>query len=138
MNKRTIVLLAAACALVLSGVIAPAAAAKQDPFVGTWYSVDIFDNSNQSLSVGGGPGNIYHVQYGDDGASLCGIDAEGVPLYAGVAKGEFTAVGTLLAGTLPVRCLAKPSYILGNFDFSFTYDSATDTMTDAYGVIWHH
>jgi hypothetical protein len=138
MKKRVMLLLAGVCALVVSAVIATAASAKKDPFLGKWYSVDTYDGSNQSLSIGGGPGSTYHVQYRDDGASLCGTDANGVPLYAAKAKGELDGTGGVLAGSLPVICLAQPSYVLGDFGFSLTYDSLTDTFTDSYGVVWHH
>jgi hypothetical protein len=138
MKMKSLLLRAGVAAVVLAGVLAPAAAAAKDPFIGHWKSVDPFDDSNQSIAIGGGPGDMYHALYMDAGASLCGTDpTSGAPLYAAVAQGFLTLSDGALAGDLNVYCLDAAHTDLGPFPFSFT-DNGNSTLTDGVGTIWSH
>ena len=139
MKKKLLALLAAGSSLMMAAVLVVAAAAAPDPFKGTWYSVDPFDGSNQTLHVGGGPGSSYHVRYYDDGASVCGWN----PVIGGPAasaNGFLTAIGDQLSGNLPVYCLASPRTLWGDFTFTFTLDGDTliqQVQAPHDVVIWH-
>ena len=136
-HKKTFPLAAASFAILIAAVLVVGAAAAPDPFKGTWYSVDT-DTSNQTMRIGGGPGSSYHVRYYDDGASVCGwtVGASGP---AASANGFLSATGDVLSGSIPVYCLTSPRYLYGTSSFTFTYDPATDTLTDSpWGVVWHH
>ena len=121
--------------LVLSLALVSSAGAAPDPFIGVWTALDL-DGSNLQLSIGGGAGNSYHLFYFDDGASVCGLDTGGDPLYPANAKGVGTATGDVLSVTFAVKCLAMPSYSYGESPYAFTYNSGTGTLTDGYGLIW--
>ena len=90
--------------LLIAAVFAGGAAAAGDPLRGIWYSTDVPDGSSQSLIVGGGPGDTYHVRFVDDGATVCNPDLS----VAASATGFLTGVGYVLSGELPVYCLASP------------------------------
>lgn len=141
MKMRVVVLLAGACALVFSAVFAPAAAAIQDPLLGKWKSTDPYDQSSQSLTIGGGPAGTYHVQYRDDGASVCDTPpGSGELLYAATANGVFTFSDGVLRGNLEVYCLDAGHTSKGDFLFELT-PNADDTLsqvTGIYTVIWSH
>jgi len=140
-TRKMVRLLATAASLLMAAVLVVGAAAAPDPFKGTWYSVDIFDGSNQTLHIGGGPGNSYHVRYYDDGASVCETPRPpygGPWLYAASASGTLEASDFVLSGNLPVYCLAHPRHLYANGDFRYTYDSVGDTLTDQHGNIWTH
>jgi hypothetical protein len=136
-TRKMVRLLATAASLVMAAVLVVGAAAAPDWFKGTWYSVDLADGSNQTLRIGGGPGNSYHVRYYDDGASVCGWH----PVTGGdaaSAQGSLTATDNVLSGNMDVYCLASPRYLYANGDFRYTYDSVEDTLTDQHGNTWTH
>ena len=137
-HKKTFPLAAAAFAILVAAVLVVGAAAAPDPFKGTWYATDI-DGSNQTLRIGGGPGNSYHVRYYDDGATICGWTS-GASGPAASANGSLSALGNELSGNLPVYCLTSPrSQYDDDFPFVFTYDPGTDTMTGLGAPEpWHH
>ncbi len=106
------------------------------PFTGTWTSTDT-DGSNQELIISGGAGGIYTISYTDLGASACGKDAAGNPIYAASATGNLTASGNDLSGTLAIYCQKNPATLLTNYGFHYYYDSSVGTMTDDFGVVWY-
>lgn len=136
MNKsKRILFIVASLLLVLAIGTSPALAAP-DPLRGAWESTDV-DGSYQVLNIGGGPGKSYHVRYYDYGASVCGVDPEsGAILYSGSARGKMTRLGYVLSGTLPFYCRTSPPTFWGYVGFQFTYDPATDRLTDGWGNIW--
>lgn len=131
-------ILIAALIVLISAVFAAQAGAAPNPFIGMWHSTDI-DGSNQTLTIGGGPGNTFRVRYHDDGASICGLDPDtGDFLYAASARGSLTASGDYLSGTMPVYCQTSPPSLWGTYFFEYWYDPGTDTLTDNLGVVWSH
>ncbi|MEZ0395835.1 MAG: hypothetical protein ABWK53_05335 [Anaerolineales bacterium] len=44
--------------------------------------------------------------------------------------------GNTLSGTLPFYCHTTPPALWGNVTFQFTYDPATDSITDGWGNVW--
>lgn len=122
--------------LLIAILIASPASAKSDPFIGVWMSIDI-DGSSQTLNIGGGGGGTRHVRYYDDGATICGLDPDtGDFLSAASARGTLSASGSALSGYLDVYCQTSPPTHAGNYLFTYTYDSSTDTLTDWLGVVW--
>ncbi len=102
--------------------------------VGKWQSIDI-DGSNQTLDITLEADGSYSFALFDDGASACGLDASGNPLYAFNGNGNGTATGlTLTASGASGICDTTGEVI--NFDSTFTYDPASDTLTDGIGVSW--
>jgi hypothetical protein len=141
MKKKLLALLAAGSSLMMAAVLVVAAAAAPDPFKGTWYSVDPFDGSNQTLHVGGGPGSSYHVRYYDDGASVCALDLSTAASASGFLTATGTSIGDQLSGDLPVYCLASPRTWYGDLTFTFTLDGDTlvqQVQAPYYVVTWHH
>lgn len=126
-----LVLLFALCATAVGAQ--PAGA----PWIGRWEAIDV-DGSYMTLAVSGGVRGAVRLNYRDYGASICGTDDAGVPLYAATinAVGGVTAPNTL-EGQGPLRCLAAPAYIheISPVGMRFEYDPATDTMWDGW-VIW--
>jgi hypothetical protein len=114
----------------------PAALAAPGPFNGAWESIDI-DGSYQTMHIGGGPGDLHRFRYHDDGATVCGLDpVTGDILFAADAGGWLTASGDQLTGTLSLYCKTTPPSFNGDYNFVFTYDPGTDTLTDQTGVVW--
>ncbi|MGA9534127.1 MAG: hypothetical protein WBR18_15525 [Anaerolineales bacterium] len=123
-------------ALVIVGLLAAlgaSAAAAGSPFTGLWRSTDI-DGSSQQLMIGGG-GATQHVVYLDHGASVCGW-TPGAHGPAAIARGIGTEAGGILSASMPVICLTHPPSSIGSYDFEFSYDAATDTLSDGSGVTW--
>lgn len=136
--KRLAVKLGTSAALALAAllVVSNIAAAARSPFVGAWESTDI-DGSYQRLVIGGGPGDEHTLVYYDYGATVCGVDpTTGEILYPALVRGGGEATGDLLSGEWDVWCLGRPPTFYGTFGFHLSYDAATDTLTDAAGVIW--
>ena len=128
----------AVASLMITGTLVSSARAISDPFVGKWSSIDT-DGSYQILTIGGGSGSSYHVRYYDFGASACGLDPEtGEILYAASAEGTLTLSNGLLSGTSPVYCQTAPPTFLTEAFIQYTYDPATDTLVDSFGVVWSH
>ena len=103
-------------------------AAPSDPFKGSWRSIDA-DGSNQSLAFGGN-GATRMVTLRDDNATTpaCG----GGPA---VGRGVGEVDGDTIGGTFSLRCASGAVF---DADFEFTYDQATNTLTDSFGggVVW--
>ncbi len=113
------------------------AGATSDPFVGNWTSTDT-EGSYQILTIGG-TGSSYHVRYYDFGASTCGLDPEtGDFLYAASIEGTLSLSNRTLSGTLPLYCQSSPPTFDSNAFLQYTYDPATDTLIDSFGVVWSH
>jgi hypothetical protein len=109
--------------------------APADPFIGSWSSTDI-DGSTQTLVISAA-GGVYAFEYFDDGASVCGLDNAGVPLFAASASGSLAASGDTLSGNFSITCLADSPFHGVDHLFVFMYDPTADTLTDDLGVVWH-
>ena len=129
----TIILLA----LISTAVVSKASAAPPTaPYVGRWESIDL-DGSYQTLTISGGK-NLHNIDYRDNGASLCGLDENGDPLYAASFRGKLTSDGLTLSGTVDVYCLTRPpSQLFENFYVEYTYQPENDTLIDGSGLIWN-
>ena len=130
--KRSLVL--TIVVLLISTLTVTSVLAARDPLIGAWESTDL-DGSYQILTIGGGPGNTYHVRYYDFGASVCGLDEAGDFLYAASATGFLTGSGGTLEGKLPVYCMEHPPKFYDNYDFTIVYVDGTITSPD--GVVWN-
>jgi hypothetical protein len=129
--------IAIALMLVLAATL-PAAAAPPNPFTGAWESTDS-DGSYQLLTIGGGPAGTHHTRYYDFGASVCGLDpVTHQPIYAASATGTLTEAGNnQVSGSFQVICQARPPYPLPYLSqLAYTYQPATDTLIDIWGVTW--
>lgn len=124
--------------LLITGMLASSAHATSDPFVGKWSSIDT-DGSYQILTIGGGSGTSYHVRMYDFAASTCGFDPDtGEILYAASLNGTLSLSNGMLSGTLPLYCQTSPPTFDSDAFLQFTYDPATDTLVDNFGVVWSH
>jgi hypothetical protein len=137
MTIRTLLARAGIGAMVLAAAVAPVAAAAKDPYIGHWTATDSADQSSEMLAIGGGPAGTYHVMYHDMGASVCGVDGSGTPLYGAIAQGVLELSGGSLSGDLEVYCLDAAHSPAGLYTFSFT-DNGNGTLTDGSGDIWSH
>jgi len=137
MNRRVRFLISALSALAMVTLVVSIAAAAPVPFIGAWESIDT-DGSDQILTIGGGAGDTYHVRYYDFGATTCGLDpVSGDFLYAASARGTLAAGGSDLTGTLPLYCQTSPPTHHSTPQFAYTYQPATDTLIDIWGVVWN-
>lgn len=108
---------------------APPATAAQGPLAGTWTSTDT-DGSNQTLTITGSGRRAYAVTYFDDAAtSLC----DGAPaMVTGSGRVDGDDLFTRGAAT----CLPGGNRLRGVITIDYTYDAASDTLTDAFGIVW--
>lgn len=104
------------------------------PWQGTWWSIDPYDGSLVRVTFGGD--HRGHFNYIDWGASVCGTDAEGDPLYAARAAGWAANVdATSFEGSAPVVCITHPPFVWDpSWTFGWTYDPATNTLSDGTGI----
>ena len=108
---------------------APPATAAQGPLAGTWTSTDT-DGSNQTLTITGSGRRAYAVTYFDDAAtSLC----DGAPA---MVNGSGRVDGDDLFTRGAAVCLPGGNRLRGVITIDYTYDAATDTLTDAFGIVW--
>jgi hypothetical protein len=110
-----------------------AAAAPSDPFIGHWTSTDT-DGSQQMLSFGGG-GSTRMVSYFDDGASVCGWEAGGIPISATIHTTGSIDGDTLTSSETIGRCSTGGTFPVG--EATYTYNSADNTLLDSFGVTWN-
>jgi hypothetical protein len=111
--------------------LATPASASDDVFRGTWTSIDV-DGSHQTLSIqGSGEQGHHSVFLSDVAGTVCG----GAPAQV---TGSGTVDGDTLNVLFVVTCPGTGrSPVMGRISFTFTYDPATDTLTDGSGVVWH-
>ena len=106
-----------------------------DPWRGTWWSIDPFDNSLQKVVfTGGGLGKFNFIDWG---ASVCGKDVNGNPIYAAQASGNAVTVdATSFNGVAPLICKTHPPSIWDpSFPFTWTYDAQNDTLS-GFSATW--
>lgn len=110
--------------------------ASPNPFVGKWYSIDPVDGSQQWIAIGGGNDRVPITAF-DKGATAC-TPAGTEELYPARIKGWGSLDGLTLSAVVEVWCQQGPRKgFLGNFTFVFQYDSATGTVIDNTGAVWH-
>lgn len=137
---RRAMLMIGAVVILLIATAVPAAGGPSNPFVGVWENVDSFDMSDQRVTIGGSG----HFRYVDRGATAC-LDAglgfvpaslRGIGTFGTAGSGEptFTFTADLYCH---VRGRGGP-VSLGPITLTFTYDSASDTLTDSIPQgCWH-
>jgi hypothetical protein len=137
MKKSMLLVIFVGLVLLIAASPAFTAAAKPSakPFVGAWEAIDV-DGSYMKLNIGGGTGNQYNLHLIDFGASVCGKDANGQPIYAFQAKGNGTAVGNHMDISFTnAYCMKSPKEPYGDFASWLDYDPASETMWDGW-VTW--
>ena len=106
-------------------------------FTGNWESTDN-DGSQQTLLIVSLADGDFSATYMDDGASLCGTDSSGRPLYGVKLEGVGQLSGNFLKFPgLNVICLGDPEWNLDPLPFQVTYDLASDSLHDAWGIVWN-
>lgn len=100
---------------------------QSNPWKGKWWSIDL-DGSLQSVVFLGSN----QFKYVDRGATICGVDQEGIPLYRADGRGSGSISDLSFTGTTTLRCLTHPPYVWGEHTFVWTYDPATNTITDGF------
>jgi len=119
-------------------VVASAVTARgnSSPFRGSYRGVDTpFDNSNMLLafggpdSSGGGPSDIRRVIWKDEVATA---SCYGDPFFA---EGVGFMDGNTILVVFEIYC-GNAAGLIGQDVVEFTYDPATGTLTDSYGVVW--
>jgi predicted amidohydrolase YtcJ len=130
MRRALVILIVATMAA--TGLGAPATAGKPEPppHVGQWESFDSLDGSYQTLSIAGR--RILRLVLRDSGATACGTDELGTPTHAAIARGTGRVAGDAVSTRLRVRCVGRPRPNIGAVASVFTYDPATDTLTDSF------
>ncbi len=137
--RRAAVLFALALLVVL--VAAPGRAGETSPFVGHWEGIDL-DDSRMIINISEGPDGNVQVFFKDFGASACGLDDAGEPLYAGQVKWLGVIDGDELwtygrggagVGNGALWCMANPPFMLVDVveepTLFVTYDAAGDRLT---------
>jgi hypothetical protein len=129
--KRTSLSIALCLILAYASVVlAPSASATSGALAGTWTSVDT-DGSSQTLDITGSGNPIYSMVYVDDSAtSACDGNPARVSGPGFVDGNELLQLG-------PIVCLPGGNVVRTRIAISYVYDPGTDTLTDAFGIVWH-
>jgi hypothetical protein len=140
--KRIVFLVLAVTVMLSVGALGVEAAPPGRPFTGVWESIDPWDLSQQQMvitPVGRALKGYVLVSF-DHGASACGVDAQGQPLYGAMGIGTGSATGNILATQAAIWCLARPRWFWGSWSSTLAYDSTTDTLFETWGgktTEWH-
>ena len=106
-------------------------------YIGSWETIDV-DGSYETLDITRLPDGTFSVYMYDNGASVCGTDADSKPIYPAevIGSGYLDADGTLVfAGTW--HCLETSAPKSGSIGGPFIYDPGTDALVDwSGGIIW--
>ena len=104
--------------------------------VGEWTSIDGSDGSIQTLSIDHPSPNLFTVRYVDEGASFCGQDSTGSPLFSAEGNGQGEPFGRVLSLNLDFVCISDPEGTTQTFSIEFLYDPVTDAITDSFANQW--
>lgn len=132
MRRAAFLVIPISLLLSMAFVVVPAGAGRSQ-FVGSWWSIDV-DDSYQRMAIGGGK-NVHHVNYYDDGATVCGTDVNLDPLYPARGRGTAVEDGNNLLLTLPIWCFTKPPHFSGTYTMEFTYQN-NGTLEQCIGDPW--
>lgn len=129
--KRTSVSIGLSLLFAIASVLmAPSATAAGGALAGSWTSVDS-DGSNQTLDIMGSGNHTYSMIYFDESAtSACGGNPARVSGPGFVDGNELLQVGSIV-------CLPGGNDFRTRIAISYVYDPGTDTLTDAFGIVWH-
>lgn len=131
MRKTTVLLIALALVL---GASTPAFASHGSEVDGLWQSTDN-DGSHQLLRLRERPDGMFSINYIDFLATeACSPDA----FFRSGGEGTYDDAGNVFAGTLTSpQCARHATPGFEVFPIELTYDAATDTLNDSFGVTWH-
>jgi WD40 repeat protein len=103
-----------------------------DLFSGVWTATDPKDGSNLTMEITFNE-NSYNIAYVDDGASVCGKDGAGNPLYAIEIDLSGNASGDVLyAVSTSATCLSSPASPLDlEISVNYSHRAETDTLWDS-------
>src|SRR5690242_6575445 len=128
--KRTRIAVTLGTALVLlTPAAASTASAAPGPLAGTWTSVDT-DGSNQTLYVMGTGSHAYAMVYVDDEATGA---CDGSPAKV-TGPGYTFGDEVVLVGAL--TCTPGGNPFRSRIVLTYTYDGASDTLSDNFGIVW--
>jgi hypothetical protein len=105
---------------------------SEDPFVGGWIAEDPVDGSSMILTIEQ-EDSAYQILLLDKGATICGLDEAGNPVFAAELKSVGIVQGEILRTSAPsLKCLSDPP-TFQNLDLTidYSYQSATDTLIDS-------
>jgi hypothetical protein len=104
-----------------------------------WKSIDSWDDSRQNLTITpvGRASDGYKVVLFDHGASACGLNPEGQPMYPGIGIGTGSANENVLQMQFAFWCLGRSRWLFGQLTPTFTYEAGTDTLFDSWGTRWY-
>jgi hypothetical protein len=122
--------IAIAGAMLLAIIISNVATAASSPFAGRWASTDPADGSFQQLLVSAGSAPT--VTFEDFYASSCANNGSSSTLWVSAGRGQIDG-DTLYVGFHKSGC---GRFTIGAYDDWFSFDSATDTLTDSFGTTW--
>lgn len=100
---------------------------------GQWKNIDT-DGSHQSMFLLPRHDTSFALRYRDEGASVCGKDANGKPIYPLDATGEASLDGNILTISFHWAC-ADGNRLTGDFELNLTVNG-DGTMTGDDGLIW--
>jgi len=137
---RRAMLMIAAVGILLIATAVPATGRPSNPLVGAWENVDSFDGSDQRVTIAGSG----QFRYVDDGASACLNAGLGFVPASLRGTGSFGTVGGSPTFSLTadlychVRGPGGRQLLFEVANLVFTYDAASDTLTDSLGQgCWH-
>ncbi|MFN8375494.1 MAG: SH3 domain-containing protein [Anaerolineae bacterium] len=110
-------------------------AAPGGTIAGSWTSTDL-DGSKQHLVISLAGDNQYAMQYTDEGASVCGVDANNQPIYPAEASATGALEGESITADFDFVCVGGGDPAPHVYTVVFTYDVETDSLTDSWGIIW--
>lgn len=111
---------------------------EADPFVGEWSALDPVDGSNMMLDIEQRDG-AYEVLLLDLGATVCGLDKAGDPVFAAELESVGVVQGEVLRTSAPtLKCLSDPpTYQTLDLTMDYTYQHEEDTLFDhLQEVVW--
>jgi hypothetical protein len=103
--------------------------------VGRWESIDEADNSYQTLEITDLGGGRFRVVYRDQGASACGTNDAGEPLFEASIEWEAKTSDNELTGSAAVVCATDPPSELGTYEVGMEYRPGDDALLSE-GVVW--
>jgi len=139
MNRKARMSITLVIVVSLAMVLATVAYARpfSENFSGNWVSTDI-DGSYQELSLKGYRDGSAKMWFHDYGASICGLDASGLPYieFDGRGRGTYDPATDSVSFDARGRCLT-PHGARINYSVTFAYDGVNDALIDSAGVIWY-
>jgi len=130
--KRSALIIATLCAMLLLAAVLPAAASSRHPFRGNWRGIDV-DGSTISLWIveeSRSGGKVFEIRAHDDRTGeWCGGPANMRAI--GVLETD-----TTIATSLVWWCLPSADSWFYFLPDVLTYDAATDTIFDTFGVTY--